>query len=241
MKFTYSAYSDLVGFLNKNGYAFKDYQNHSDFKKCVIFRHDIDYSIEKSLELAKLENKLNVKSTYFVLLTTDFYNVFSKKNIAMLKEIINLGHTIGLHFDEMNYPDIVGNESKIIKKIKYEADTLSGLLDYKIRCVSMHRPSRNILDANLEIPGLINSYSSVFFNDFKYLSDSRRNWREPVEEIIKSQKFDKLHILTHAFWYNDDELSMNETLNGFISSAKEERYNTLNNNFTNLKKIINKG
>ena len=53
---------------------------------------------------------------------------------------------------------------------------------------------------------MINSYGQTFFHDFKYLSDSRRRWREPVEEIIRSGTYDRLHILTHAFWYHKQRI-----------------------------------
>ena len=44
----------------------------------MISRHDIDYSIEKAVELAALEAEENVKSTYFVLLSSEFYNLAAK-------------------------------------------------------------------------------------------------------------------------------------------------------------------
>ena len=39
------------------------------------------------------------------------------------------------------------------------------------------------------VPGMINGYGKVYFKEFKYLSDSRRWWREPVEEIIESGQY----------------------------------------------------
>lgn len=181
-----------------------------------------------------------IKSTYFVLLTSDFYNVFSRKNTDCLKQIISLGHDIGLHFDELNYPDIVGDKDKIIKAIIKEAEILSEVIQMPVKTVSMHRPSKAILESNLEIPKIINSYSKVYFKDFKYLSDSRRRWREPVEEIISSERYERLHILTHAFWYHDEETSMTKTIQNFISRANSDRYITFEDNFTDLKSVLNK-
>ena len=104
--------------------------------------------------------------------------------------------------------------------------------------VSMHRPSQATLESDLQIPGMINSYGQTFFHDFKYLSDSRRRWREPVEEIIRSGTYDRLHILTHAFWYHKADESITETVSAFIRSANAERYGQMQENITDLASIV---
>jgi hypothetical protein len=43
------------------------------------------------------------------------------------------------------------------------------------------------------------------------------NWREDVLSIVESRVYDKLHILTHPFWYNEIELSMKDILERFLS------------------------
>ena len=86
-----------------------------------------------------------------------------------------------------------------------------------IRVVSMHRPRKATLDSNLMVPGMINGYGKVYFKEFKYLSDSRRWWREPVEEIIESGQYKRLHILTHAFWYEKNEQTLEETVSRFVN------------------------
>lgn len=238
MNFSYKDYISIIDRLRRKGYAFSGYDNWKAQGKCVIFRHDIDYDIKKSLELAEIEADQAVASTYFVLLTTDFYNVFSKHNTQMLKTIVKMGHAIGLHFDETNYPGIIGDKDAVTKAIANEARILEDALVEPVHVVSMHRPSREILQANLEIPGLINSYSDTFFEGFKYLSDSRRRWREPVEEIIASGEYDRLHILTHAFWYHNEELSLQDTLKEFIEEAEKDRYRIMSENFTNLDEAL---
>ena len=102
----------------------------------------------------------------------------------------------------------------------------------------MHRPSQATLESDLQIPGMINSYGQTFFHDFKYLSDSRRRCREPVEEIIRSGTYDRLHILTHAFWYHKADESITETVSAFIRSANAERYGQMQENITDLASIV---
>ena len=237
MHFTFDSYKALIKLLLDKGYHFCNYHNYDDYYSCIM-RHDIDYSIEKAIDFAYIERAMGISSTYFVLFTGDFYNVFSKHTVEKLKTIIALGHEIGLHFDEKSYDSL--NEDGMIKAIQRESLLLSDSLGEKISCVSMHRPSRWVLDADLEIPGLINSYGKKFFHDFKYISDSRMRWREDVQKYIAEKTYPKLHILTHAFWYGNQEQSMVEILEKFLSSAREDRYNYLQNNFTDLSTIIRK-
>lgn len=57
----------MIGLLREKGYSFADYLNYSNFNKAVILRHDVDFSLEKALEMAEIEKKEEVQSTYFIL------------------------------------------------------------------------------------------------------------------------------------------------------------------------------
>ena len=46
----------------------------------IIWRHDIDMSVHRAYSLAKLERGLGVKSTFFILPHSEFYNFFIEKN-----------------------------------------------------------------------------------------------------------------------------------------------------------------
>ena len=235
MNFTYTDYAALIDLLRENGYAFSSYVNYPGKGKCVILRHDIDYSLEQAVKLARIEKDLGVRSTYFVLLSSDFYNPASSSSYRYLHEILDLGHDIGLHFDETAYSYERFGMEYFIRK---EARILSDLIDVNINSFSLHRPNHFSLETEIRIPGLINSYGEEFFHGFKYLSDSRRRWREPVEEIIEKGEFEKLHILTHAFWYHEDDLTISETILDFLRSASRERKLTMKDNITDLEHIL---
>ena len=236
MEFTYDAYRAMLELLAESGYTVCDYHNYTDAPRCVILRHDIDNSLSKALRLAELETDFGVKSTYFTLLRTDFYNPASASGTAFLRRIHELGHEIGLHFDETAYPNSSISISELICR---EAAVLSSICGFPITTVSMHRPSKATLDADLKVPGMINSYGKTFFHDFKYLSDSRRHWREPVLDIIRDGSYDRLHILTHAFWYNETEEGITETVRKFICAAKHERFLHMAGNIKDIGEIIN--
>ncbi len=237
MEFTYNAYKKLITCIKDKGYTIASYKNWKDKSTCVILRHDIDNDIEKALELSKVENDLGVKSTFFVLLSSDFYNVFSARSEYLLKEILKNGHEIGLHFDEVRYPDIKTPE-QARDHILEEAKLLSIATGTRIEVVSMHRPSKMMLEANLNIPGMINSYGQEYFKGFKYISDSRRRWREPIEEIVEEEAYKRLHILTHAIWYNEEEKDIHTSISEFINSGNKQRYITEKSNITDLQSIM---
>ena len=235
MEFTYKAYSKLLELLRAHHYSFCNYQNYRDFDRCVIMRHDIDYNIEQAVRLAQAEADFGIQSTYFVLLSSDFYNPASISSYKALHSIVDLGHNIGLHFDETVYNYDHRSMEYYISK---EARILSELLEVEINSFSLHRPNAVTLETELEIPGFVNSYSKEFFQNFKYVSDSRRRWREPVEEIIQSEAYRRLHILTHAFWYHQEERSLKGTISDFIKVAGEDRRTYLSENITDLDSIL---
>lgn len=237
MEFTYDKYKYLLDLLKKKNYTFCNYENHEKYRKCVILRHDVDFTLEKALMLAKLENAENVKSTYFVLLSTNFYNVFTKESFQILEQIKTLGHEIGLHFDEKRY------EITCIEKLEYwinrESECMRSALDQEMKVVSMHRPSKWILENNIKFKKILNSYSTTFIVDFKYLSDSRMVWKENVLDVIENENYEKLHILTHPFWYsNNKNETMKNKLSGFVNSAIIERYGNIKDNFRSIEDIL---
>lgn len=153
MKFSYDAYKALLFLLKSQNYEIKDYATWQTADRCVILRHDIDNDIEKATRLAQVEQQCGAKSTYFVLLTSDFYNVFSANSQRKLQKILQCGHDIGLHFDEMRYPDLVGNIEKLQEKILQEMCLLETAIGKPVTAVSMHRPSKQMLEANIQLPG----------------------------------------------------------------------------------------
>lgn len=236
MEFTYKEYEKLIGVLKKSGYTICGYENYLLYEKPVILRHDVDMSIEKAFEMALIEYGMGVKSTYYVLISSDFYNVYSKYNIERLRKMQLMGHTIGLHFDEERWED------NILKAIEKEVDILEKMLEKEVVSVSMHRPSDITLKSNYEIKAgrVINSYSKTFFEEFKYVSDSRRNWREDIFKIIESGQYNRLHILTHPMWYAQNEKGAKETLSEFCKNKVYECYDILDANIRDLSQILQK-
>lgn len=240
MKFTYTQYERMVDLLRQKQFEFVKYSNYSKNSRCVILRHDIDYSLKKAVEFAEFEKELGISSTYMVLLSSDFYNVFSKEGTECVQKIIEFGHSIGLHFDEKKYEN---NDRGIEENIKEEIIIMNYLVgEKKIDSISMHRPSKTFLDMDLNLNeyGIKNSYNQEFFKEFKYVSDSRMEWREPIMDYIQSDRYEKYQILTHPFWYRDNEQDIETIIFDFIRSAKRERIDKFSLNFRDLENIVGK-
>ncbi|SDD99437.1 hypothetical protein SAMN04488126_102260 [Bhargavaea beijingensis] len=236
MEFTYSSYEHLIELLKSKGYFFSDYFNYKEIERPVIFRHDVDFNLYKALKIAELEKKHEIKSTYFILISSSFYNVYTKESFDIIKQIKMLGHDIGLHFDEKKYD--VHNYEELNRYVQKEKYLLENLIDEEVSVVSMHRPSRFILENDINFPNILNTYSNTFFNEFKYTSDSRMSWREDILSIVEENHEDRLHVLTHPFWYSNKKENIKEKLMDFINNANKERYLQLSDNFKDIQEFI---
>ena len=59
-------------------------------------------------------------------------------------------------------------------------------------------------------------------------------------DIIQGGQYDKMQILTHPFWYHENEKNIKEILDSFVKIACVERYDNLDENFTNLDEIMDR-
>lgn len=238
MKFTLDAYRDLLSLIKKKNYRICDYHNYSAEDKFVILRHDVDFDLRKAAKFAKLENEMGVRSVYFVLISSDFYNVLSSYNHKCIQDIIECGHEIGLHFDETKY---AGQDMEQIKSAIYdEVKMLEAMIGQKVETVSMHRPSKEMLESELELEYAVNTYGKAFFKNIKYVADSRMNWREDIERILTNEECKKIQILTHPFWYSEEERTITDNLKRFVLRASEERYKELNENLRDLDSVLSR-
>lgn len=230
-------YMEILTLLRTNGYRFifyKDHRNNNQInEKLVILRHDIDQSIEAAYHMAQTEYEQGVKSTYFVWLTSPFYNILDPTKTKILKKILDLGHDIGLHFDPTAYTESMD----LSEKLQMEAAILAKVINYKISSFSFHRPSKQLLLQNLQIKGLINSYDKTFFEEFKYISDSNHHWREGCAcNHIQNNKL--LHILTHPIWWNYNHLhTQNDKLHKFKEELNEKMTAELSKNVKGFKEL----
>ena len=216
--------------LAKEKYTFINYEDISFDKNFILWRHDVDFSIDYALELAIIENNCNVKSTYFVLLHSDFYNPLENNCTKKIEEIIKLGHSIGLHFDAKYHE--INSVKEVEKKISLEKIFLEHLFNTPIKVFSFHNPSLFELGLeNFQYGGCINTYAKIFKEKIAYCSDSNGYWRHNrLYDLIINEKFNFLQILTHPEWWQEVIRSPKERVEWIVESrarATIENYNKI--------------
>jgi len=185
---TIKEYIDIVKKAKKT-LCVKDYKRH---KRGLIVRHDIDESIDFAYELYQAEKENRIRSTFYVLLSSDLYNPFSAKNKQRLQEMVANGFEVGLHFDPMAYKsgDLLEN---FIKEIKLFEE----FLEIELHSYSMHNPS--ITGEYIKYPQLIDAYNSDIFNDNCYISDSSFSFRgKDIYEYVAKSNQELIQLLIHA-------------------------------------------
>lgn len=195
-------YRMLLDKFKEYGFSFNYFDNFKD-KSCIL-RHDIDVSPKLALEMAKLEHKLGVNSTFFFMVRSPFYNLFSRANDNIVRQIIDMGHCIGLHYDEGYYSKNISLQELVDSEILM----LEKNFDTRINVVSFHQPSKKIIDNSIGIKQ-INTYDKSYFRDIKYVSDSNMIFKDDIIDIITSGVYPKIQVLIHPIWWmacgNDTE------------------------------------
>lgn len=206
-EFTELKYRDLILAASLK-YSF----NGSDFSGAspsVCWRHDVDYSPHRALAMARIEASVGVRCVYHFLVSSRYYNVLEPEITKIFREIVILGHEVGLHFDMDVIESECLAEDLLMERILLEKNLLSQLLNCELVSFSFHNHVlhlENIVDSE-EICGMRNLASPTFYRQAKYLSDSNGIWREEtLEELLSGASFSKLHVLTHPVWWTPEPL-----------------------------------
>lgn len=221
---TYDNYKKLVSGFKNSGYSFISFRDSLDAKslenKYILMRHDIDMDLSRALALARIENELGISATYFFMIRTDHYSVFSESGSAMVREILDLGHHLGLHFDRASYPELHTVE-ELSLACSQEAKMLSEWFDSPVDIVSYHRPDETILsgDPKLSEP-LPHTYQKEFKEDITYISDSQGLWKQHPFDSAAFKEGKPLHILIHPVWWNRVPTSPFEALQKLVDDKK---------------------
>jgi hypothetical protein len=189
-------------------YSFVNFRNHGGHKgPTIINRHDLDFSIHRALDLARIENKLGISSTYFVNPHSEFYNPLERNIADMLIEIQALGHELGLHFDSHYWG--ISNQYELDKFLKIDQEIIEKALDIEIFAFSFHNTTPFTMSCKeTEYGGLLNAYSATIFAKFHYCSDSNGYWRfQRMPELITSREYEHLQLLTHPEWWTSEIMS----------------------------------
>ncbi len=206
--FTIDNYKRLIDIAKENFkfISFNDLISNKD-KKFILWRHDIDASVHRAVKLAEIEAERKVKATYFVHLHSTMYNAFEPEIVDCIKKILNLGHNLGLHFDQEFYGELINKHFEFF--LKFEASLLEMLFGVQISVFTFHNTTPFAVSCiKRKYAGLINATSTYFREQVTYCSDSNGYWRfKRLEDVLLDPKIKRLQVLTHPEWWQDEVMS----------------------------------
>ena len=96
--FTLKKYTKLLNVLQRRGYFIFSFEQFvkNPKNKIIVLRHDVDRLPDNSLKTARIEHDLGIKGTYYFRAVSESYD----ENI--IKQIVDLGHEIGYHYENLS-------------------------------------------------------------------------------------------------------------------------------------------
>lgn len=188
--FTLKEYRKLLETISKTDYITTTVREYikNPSNKCIILRHDVDREVTRSLNMAKIESEYGIYSTYY------FRHIDKVFSPMIMKEIENMGHEIGFHYEVLDKAK--GNVGKAIEIFSEELGNLRKIS--RIDTVCMHgnpfSPWSNLdlwntFDySKFEI--IAEPYLSINYEKVLYLTDTGRTWSNRkirVKDVINSE------------------------------------------------------
>jgi len=197
--YSLESYRYLLDLALKADYRFMGFTEECDTHgRCIYLRHDIDVSVDMAIELAQINSLLGIKGTFFLLLRSPYYNLFSYRTLDGVRKINDLGQRLGFHY---HLPTVIpSTEDELANLILTDFSIVKDLIPEMEPIFAWHNGRNDLLVRSLSftVPGLVNVYSSYFVKEVPYYADS--NMRYSVAEfkdVIQKKDHKKLHLLFH--------------------------------------------
>lgn len=195
--FTYFKYEKLIKSIiveNIPIYTIIDWHNLKP-NSGIVIRHDIDRRVINALDIAELEYKYGVKSTYYFRKSKNSFNP------EIIKKIAELGHEIGYHYEDLSLAN--GNYEKAKELFNNHMNKLRNIAPVET-CAMHGRPlskydNRDIWNKfKLEDFGLkAEAFLSIDYSDTYYFTDTGRSWAENSANLRDKVQTNKIsHIST---------------------------------------------
>jgi hypothetical protein len=193
----------------------------------LLLRHDIDGDLYAASQMAKEEAEIGIHSTYFLMWRSPCYNLMSRSNHQFVELILEMGHQIGLHYDQGFDALRTSTFDETSLMVKKQADWMEDLFSTKISSVSFHQPSSSLLQEGVDCGKRINTYDRLKLANYNYISDSNRVfpiWQNSSKESEKSSSIKALadlfpknvQLLIHPMWWVYDNETTEEVWDSVI-------------------------
>ena len=205
--FSLMHYSKCLDIAINSGYSFykmKDVDMALKDNMSIIMRHDVDTQLDVAVEMAKIEFKKQICSTFFIRFHSHSYNPLCLKDARKIRKISSLGHEVGLHY-ESDFYSLINSDSNY--GMLLEINLLKEIIGKDIKSIAPHEPTRTgIKNIDNKYAKSLNikyqAYDKLFFDNFRYISDSSCRWRDgSMRYHVENKTSKKLYILTHPYWW----------------------------------------
>lgn len=228
MDFTLQKYRKLIIHLIRSGYTFYKFSDVYSRDKLnvphVILRHDVDRLPFRAMKMAEVEAELAVVSTYFFRIKPVSFN----KDV--IKYILNRGHEIGYHYEELS--DTKGNFELAWQMFQKNIKQFNQIV--KIKTIAMHgRPfsrwdNRELWDKyDYKLLGVeLEAYKDISWNRYLYFTDVGRSWNSKSNLRDKTCNNDLKNHTVSLIKTTDDLIKyINNKKNlNFVISTHPERW-----------------
>lgn len=211
IKFTYESLSFFLCHLREISLIYRFCDHPPIQSGGFLMRHDIDLDLESADRLAEVEKSNEVRSTFFIMTTNEFYNPAAQHERRLLCKLVEEGFEIGLHFDPMVYGD--SSASELQAAVDHEAGLLSRITGVPVQSVSLHNPGLSGVYTLFD--GFLNAYDPAYFSQQKYISDSYMQVsfaRNDLYQFVERGRERLCQILLHPCHFHDCEIGFTQIL-----------------------------
>jgi hypothetical protein len=174
--FTIKKYLELINAISNAGYTFQTFEEFvtQPKERSIVLRHDVDDKKLNSLAFAKLQADLKIKGTYY------FRTVPQSFDENVIRQIRDLGHEIGYHYENMDTSK--GNVDNAYKEFRKNLSVFNKISPVKTIC--MHGSPLSKFDNRdiwkkydyKQLGVIAEPYFDLDFNEVFYLTDTGRRW-----------------------------------------------------------------
>jgi len=202
MIFSADAYVRLLDSALNQGWQFTGFMDVvTPSARNIYLRHDVDISLTLAADLARINQRMGVNATFFVMVRADSYNILTRSSLEHLHTILKAGQQIGLHCSPP--PSFLGDTvdgDALAEFVQRDFNLLKAELSDVVPVFSWHDTTPQMIEWGLTNPinGLLNTYSQHLFREIPYYSDSNlRNNEQTLTEIVSDNSARALHLLIH--------------------------------------------
>jgi len=188
LDFTLDKYQELCRVIAENYtmYTVSECLSEKPEGKIAVVRHDVDRMIKNSLNMAKREHEMGIRSSYYFRYPSTF-------KPDLIRKIRDLGHEIGYHYEVLSKTN--GDYPKAIALFQTELEEFRKICPVDTIC--MHgSPLSQYNNRDLWTRYDYHSYGihgEAFLSfenrdDFHYLTDTGRTWsgKHSLRDVMKT-------------------------------------------------------